>query len=108
MPHRLLDQQRDPQRRRGRHRDRLAFPQYSKVLDEYFNEHVMTECIIHPYGKEPFEFAFTLDGTGGVAKTVLSSETVLGKCLVKEVTRTTFPRPPKSPFTAHYNFIKYN
>lgn len=88
-------------------RDRKAFPDYAdRVLNDFFHEHVMAKCVGMPHDKAPFQFAFVLDESGAVTKTLLNYDTSLGQCLVKGVSGTVFPRPPKAPFVAHFNWIK--
>jgi hypothetical protein len=88
-------------------RDRKAFPDYAdRVLNDFFHEHVMAKCIGVHHDRTPFMFAFVLDESGAVTKTLLNYDSSLGQCLVKGVSGTVFPRPPKAPFVAHFNWVK--
>jgi hypothetical protein len=91
------------------YRDRKQFPEYAgKVLNDAFQERVMARCIGRPHDKTTFMFAFVLDASGAVAQTLLDYETTLGKCLVEGMAGIAFPAPPKAPFVAHYEWIRFD
>jgi hypothetical protein len=77
---------------------------YEQSLKPFFYEKVLNQCVQQSFDdKTPLLFVIAIDEAGKAAKTYWSAQTLVGKCLEPVVSKTSFPKPPVSPFLVHFD-----
>jgi hypothetical protein len=77
---------------------------YERLLQPFFYENVLNQCVQQSFDdRTPFSLVIAIDATGKASKTYWGTQTLVGKCLEPVISKTAFPKPPVSPFFAHFD-----
>ena len=77
---------------------------YERSLQPFFYENVLNQCVQQSFDdKTPFSLVIAIDATGKASKTYWGVQTLVGKCLDPVIAKASFPKPPVSPFFAHFD-----